>query len=158
MGGGDTAIQESIFLTRFAKKVYVIHRRNALRATKIIQERAFANDRIEIVWDSVVSSINGSSAGVQSLSVKNVKTGDIRDLEVEGCFVMVGTTPNTGFVKGTVDLDAAGFVIANARMETSVPGIYAAGDVRNTPLRQVATAVGDGAIAATAAIHYIENL
>lgn len=158
VGGGDTAIQESIFLTRFAKKVHVIHRRDELRATKIIQERAFAADGIEFVWDSVVESINGSDAGVESVTVKNVKTGDVKDLAVDGCFVLVGTSPNTGFVRGTVDLDDAGFIIANSKMETSVPGIFAAGDVRNTPLRQVATAVGDGAIATFMAIHYIENL
>lgn len=158
VGGGDTAVQESLYLTRFAKKVYVIHRREALRATKIIQERAFSNDQIEIVWDSVLTAIKGSDAGVQGVTVKNVKSGDLKDLEVEGCFVMVGISPNAGFVKGAVDLDSAGFITVNSKMETSVPGIYAAGDVRNTPLRQVATAVGDGAIAAFNAVHYIENL
>jgi thioredoxin reductase (NADPH) len=158
VGGGDSAVQETIFLTRFAKKVYLIHRRDQLRATRILQERAFANDKIEFVWDSVVTRINGSEAGVQGVTVKNVKTGRTSDLSADGCFMWVGITPNTAFVKDAVQLDAGGFVVVNAKMETSTPGVYAAGDVRNTPLRQVATAVGDSAIAATEAAKYIENL
>jgi thioredoxin reductase (NADPH) len=157
VGGGDSAIQETIFLTRFAKKVYLIHRRDQLRATRILQERAFANDKIEFVWDSVVTKINGSEAGVQGVAVKNVKTGQASDLAVDGCFMWVGITPNTAFLKDAVQLDAGGFVMANGKMETSVPGVYVAGDVRNTPLRQVATAVGDASIAATEAAKYIEN-
>ncbi len=158
VGGGDTAVQESLFLTRFAKKVYLIHRRDQLRAARILQERAFENERLEIIWDSVLTEIKGGASGVTGVAVKNVKTGDLTDLTVHGCFVWVGTVPNTGFVPAVIDLDAAGFITVNSRMETSVPGVYAAGDVRNTPLRQVATAVGDGAIAASEAIHYIENL
>ena len=158
VGGGDSAIQETIFLTRFAKKVYVIHRRDQLRATRILQDRAFANDKIEFVWDSVVTAIHGSAAGVDGISVKNVKTGKTWTLSVDGCFVWVGITPNTAFLKDVVQLDAGGFVVVNAKMETSVPGLYAAGDVRNTPLRQVATAVGDAAIAAFEAAKYIESL
>ncbi|RJP94123.1 MAG: thioredoxin-disulfide reductase [Desulfobacteraceae bacterium] len=158
VGGGDTAVQESIFLTRFAKKVYLIHRRDQLRATRILQERVRENDKIEIIWDSVVTSVNGSESGVESISVKNVKTGDQRDLAVEGCFIWVGILPNTSFLKDTVTLDKGGFVVVNSRMETSVPGVYAAGDVRNTPLRQVATAVGDSAIAAFEAAAYIEAM
>jgi thioredoxin reductase (NADPH) len=158
VGGGDSAVQETLFLTRFAKKVYLIHRRDQLRAARILQERAFANDKIEIVWDSVVTQINGSEAGVQGVSVRNVKTGQISDLAVDGCFMWVGITPNTAFIKDAVLLDAGGFVVVNAKMEASVPGVYAAGDVRNTPLRQVATAVGDSAIAATEAAKYIEAL
>jgi thioredoxin reductase (NADPH) len=158
VGGGDTAVQETIFLTRFAKKVYLIHRRDQLRAARMIQERAFANNKIEFVWDSVVTGINGSDAGVQGVTVKNVKTGKSSDLAVEGCFVWVGITPNTSFLKDAVELDAAGFIPVNAKMETSAPGVFAAGDVRNTPLRQVATAVGDSAIAATEAAKYIEEM
>ncbi len=157
VGGGDTAVQESIFLTKFASKVYLIHRRNALRATKILQERAMANEKIEILWDSVVSEIKGTDAGVNAVSIKNVKTGVIRDLSVDGCFMWVGIVPNTGFLNGAVAVDPSGFVMVNARMETSVSGVYAAGDVRNTPLRQVATAVGDSAIAAFEAAKYIEQ-
>jgi thioredoxin reductase (NADPH) len=158
VGGGDSAVQETIFLTRFARKVYLIHRRDQLRATRILQERAFANDRIEFVWDSVVTRINGSDAGVNGVTVKNVKTGRMSDLAVDGCFLWVGITPNTAFLKDSVQLDPGGFVVVNAKMETSVPGVYAAGDARNTPLRQVATSVGDAAIAASEAAKYIESL
>ena len=156
VGGGDTAVQESIFLTRFVEKVYLIHRRDELRATRILQERAMENPKIEIVWDSVLTAVNGSDAGVDSITVKNVKTDEQRDLAVEGCFIWVGTAPNTSFLEGTVEVDRSGFVVVNEKMETSVPGVYAAGDVRNTPLRQVATAVGDAAIAAFEAAQYIE--
>ncbi len=158
VGGGDTAVQETVFLTRFAKKVYLIHRRNQLRAARLLQERAFANDKIEFVWDSVVTQITGTESGVTGVTVKNLKTGRIFELAVAGCFMWVGITPNTGFLKNAVALDAGGFVMVNAKMETSVPGVYAVGDVRNTPLRQVATAVGDAAIAAVEASKYIENL
>lgn len=158
VGGGDTAVQESIFLTRFVDKVYLIHRRDQLRATRILQERALENPKIEIVWDSVVTSINGSDAGVESVSVRNVKTDETMDLAVEGCFMWVGIVPNTSFLKDTVKMNRGGFVVVNDKMETSVPGIFAAGDVRNTPLRQVATAVGDSAIAASEAANYIETL
>ena len=156
VGGGDTAVQESIFLTRFVEKVYLIHRRDELRATRILQERAMENPKIEIVWDSVLTAVNGSDAGVSSITVKNVKTGEQRELAVEGCFIWVGTAPNTSFLEGTVEVDRSGFVVVNEKMETSVPGVYAVGDVRNTPLRQVATAVGDAAIAAFEAAQYIE--
>lgn len=157
VGGGDTAVQESIFLTKFASKVYLIHRRDELRATKIIQERAFENDKIEILWDTVVTGFEGLF-NVEKVNIKNVKTGAPENLTVDGCFVWVGISPNTGFIKDSVKLDESGFIIANSRMETSVPGVFVAGDVRNTPLRQVATAVGDGATAAVSADHYIENL
>jgi len=158
VGGGDTAVQESLFLSRFAKKVYLIHRRNQLRATRILQERASENDKIEIIWDSVVTKVNGTDAGVNGITVKNVKTGETRDLAVDGCFMWVGILPNTSFLKDAVTLDKGGFIVVNERMETSVPGVYAAGDIRNTPLRQVATAVGDAAIAAFEAAAYIEAM
>ncbi len=158
VGGGDTAVQESIYLTKFAKKVYLIHRRDELRAAKILQERAFANDKIELVWDSVVTSINGLLTNVVSVTVKNVKTGESKDLKVEGCFIWVGTSPNTGFISDAVKVNDWGFIITDQKMETSVPGVFAVGDVRNTPLRQVATAVGDGAIAAVSAEHFIEGM
>lgn len=158
VGGGDTAVQEAIFLTRFAQKVFLIHRRDELRAARLLQERVFANEKIEMVWDSVVTAINGSVAGVTGVSIKNVKTGQDAELKVDGCFLWVGVTANTAFLKDVVKCDDAGFIVVNARMETSVPGIYAAGDVRNTPLRQVATAVGDSAIATFEAARYIEGL
>ncbi|MBW2094022.1 MAG: thioredoxin-disulfide reductase [Deltaproteobacteria bacterium] len=158
VGGGDTAVQESIYLTKFVKKVYLIHRRDELRAAKILQERAFANDKIEIVWDSVVTSINGALTNVGSITLKNVKTGETRDLKVDGCFIWVGTTPNTAFLPDVVKRDDWGFIVTDQKRETSVQGVFAVGDVRDTPLRQVVTAVGDGAIAAVEAEHYIENM
>lgn len=158
VGGGDTAVQESIYLTRFAKKVYLIHRRDQLRAEKILQERAFKNEKIELVWDSVVTDIIGGLTNVEKIAVKNVKTGETRQLAVDGCFIWVGIEPNTLFLGDAVELDEWGFVKVNSRMETSVSGVYAAGDVRNTPLRQIVTAVGDAAIAVFSAQHYIENL
>lgn len=158
VGGGDTAVQESIYLTKFVKKVYLIHRRDELRAARILQERAFTNDKIEMVWDSVVTSINGALTNVGSVTVKNVKTGETKDLKVDGCFIWVGTTPNTNFLPQVVKRNDWGFIVTDQRMETSVRGVFAAGDVRDTPLRQVVTAVGDGAIAAVEAGHYLEKM
>jgi thioredoxin reductase (NADPH) len=158
VGGGDTAVQESIYLTKFAKKVYLIHRRDQLRATKILQERAFENDKIEIVWDSVVTGIHGGLTNVENVAIKNVKTGEESRLAVDGCFIWVGIHPNTDFLGNDIKRDEWGCILTDQRMETSVPGVFAVGDVRNTPLRQVATAVGDGAIGAVSAEHYIESL
>lgn len=158
VGGGDTAVQESIFLTRFVKKVFLIHRRDKLRAAKILQERALANDKIEIMWDSVLTGIQGNKAGVNSISIKNVKTENILDLAVEGCFIWVGIQPNSGFLSNDIKVDKHGFVVVDEKMATSVPGVFAAGDGRSTPLRQIATAIGDAAIAAVSAEHYIENI
>ncbi len=157
IGGGDTAVQEAIFLTKFAKKVYLVHRRDELRATKILQERAFANDKIEFVWDSVATGVEGFF-GIEGVHVKNVKTQEEKTIKADGCFIWVGILPNAEFLKGSIKTDEYGFIIADAKMQTSVPGVYAAGDVRDTPLRQISTAVGDGAIAAVCAEHYIENL
>jgi thioredoxin reductase (NADPH) len=157
VGGGDTAVQETVFLTKFAKKVYLIHRRDRLRASAILQERAFANDKIEFVWDSMLTRINGLT-DVEAVSLENVKTGDKTELAVDGCFIWVGIIPNTNFLVDAVKLDDNGFVIADLNMETSVPGVLAAGDVRTTPIRQIATAVGDAAVAAFTAEQYIENL
>ena len=157
VGGGDTAVQESIYLTKFVKKVYLVHRRNELRATKILQERALQNDKIEIVWDSVVTDIHGKD-GVESVQIKNVKTGDVKTLKTDGCFIWVGILPNTNFLGDDLALDDSGFIVTDGHMQTSVPGVFAAGDVRNTPLRQIATAVGDAAIAAMSAEHYIEDV
>jgi len=157
VGGGDTAVQECLFLTKFAKKVYLIHRRNQLRANKSLQERAFANKKIEFIWDSVLLGIEGLT-NVEKISVKNIKNGNIKSLSVDGCFIWVGINPNTEFLGGAIKLDEAGFIVADLNMETSVPGVFAAGDVRNTPLRQIATSVGDAAIAVASAEHYIEKL
>jgi thioredoxin reductase (NADPH) len=157
VGGGDTAVQESLFLTKFAKKVYLIHRRDKLRAAAILQKRAFANEKIEMIWDSVLTDISGLTH-VENITVKNVKTGDKTQISVDGCFIWVGTIPNAQFLGNSLKLDEYGFIISDLNMETSVPGVFAAGDVRNTPLRQVVTAVGDGAIAAISAENYIENI
>ena len=156
VGGGDTAVQESIFLTRFAKKVYLVHRRDQLRATKILQERALSNDKIEFVWDSVVTGLDGFF-GVESVKIKNLKTNEQRTINADGCFIWIGIVPNADFVGDSIKRDPWGFIITDSNMETSVPGVFAAGDVRDTPLRQIATAVGDAAIAAFSAEHYIEN-
>lgn len=157
VGGGDTAVKESLFLTKFVEKVYLIHRRDQLRAEMILQEQALANEKIEIIWDSVLTGIGGLT-NVENITVQNVKTKEEKTLSVDGCFIWVGEIPNTKFLADGVKLDEKGFIEANLNMETSVPGVFAAGDVRNTPLRQIATAVGDGAVAAFSAGHYIENL
>ncbi len=156
VGGGDSAVQEAIFLTKFADIVYVIHRRDELRAEKILQERAFSNPKIEFVWDSVVEKIAGDD-GVKALHVKNVKTEEKSVLDVHGVFIYIGYNPNTDFLVGLADLDKANYVITDENMSTSLPGIFAAGDVRSKPLKQIATAVGDGATAAIAAEKYIEE-
>lgn len=158
VGGGDTAVQESLFLTKFAKKVYLIHRRDALRAAKILQERAFENKKIEFVWDSVVTAVGGGLTNVEKVTVKNVKTGQNSDLAVDGCFIWVGIHPNADFLAGKVETDKSGFIVTDQAMATSVPGVFAAGDVRTTPLRQIATSVGDAAIALHSAEAYIENM
>jgi len=157
VGGGDTAVQESLYLTKFAKKVYLIHRRDQLRAEAVLQERAFANGKIEILWDSVLSRIDGLS-NVEEVTVKNLKTEAETAYTVDGCFIWVGTQPNTEFLPDSVSIDDGGFINADAKMQTSLPGVFAAGDVRNTPLRQIATAIGDAAIAASSAEHYIDAL
>ena len=157
VGGGDTAVQESLFLTKFAKKVYLIHRRDQLRAEAILQERALANEKIEFLWDSVLTGIKGLT-DVEKISVQNLKTGDTKEIAVDGCFIWVGILPNAEFLPEVVELDQYGFIIVDANMQTSVAGVYAAGDVRSTPLRQIATAVGDAAIAAFSAEHYLQNV
>ncbi len=156
IGGGDTAVQEAIFLTKFAKKVYLIHRRDELRAAKILQERAFKNNKLEIIWDSVATGLDGFF-GLESVKVKNVKTHEEKILKADGCFIWVGILPNTSFLNDTVETDEFGFILTDKKMQTSVPGVYAVGDVRDTPLRQISTAVGDAAIAALSAEHFIEN-
>ena len=155
VGGGDSAITEAIFLTKMVKKVYVVHRRDELRAEKINQEHAFKNPKIEFVWDSVVEEIAGSQV-VEKVIIRNVKTGESSELKTDGVFIYIGLDPNTGFAD--VEKDEWGFILANDRMETSVKGIFVAGDCRNTPLRQIVTAVGDGAIAAVSAERYIEKI
>jgi len=157
VGGGDTAIQEALYLTRFAKKVTVIHRRDRLRATKILQERAFANGKIAFAWNSVVEAIDGLDL-VQEVRLKDIKTGGFRTLPVSGIFVFVGLLPNTAPFRGLVAMDQGGYITTDANMQTSVPGIFAAGDCTAKRLRQVVTACGDGATAAFSAQLYVEEL
>ena len=156
IGGGDSAIEEAMFLTRFAKKVYVIHRRDELRAVKIIQERAFKNKKIEFIWDSVIKEINGDKA-VESLTVYNKKTDQESDLKVDGAFIYVGIIPNNELIESRITLDDQGFIITDETMHTNVPGIYAAGDIIHKVLRQVVTAAADGAIAAFSAEKWIQE-
>lgn len=157
VGGGNAAVEEGMYLTKFAKKVYLIHRRDELRADKIVQERAFANDKMEFVWDSTVKEIQGADT-VNNLVVENVKTKEITNLEVDGIFPYIGFTPNVTEINGQVEQDPNGFIITDETMQTSVPGVYAAGDVRKTPLRQVITAAADGAVGAVYAGKYLETL
>ena len=157
IGGGDTAIQEAIFLTRFARKVTVVHRRNRLRATKILQERCFTNSKIEFLWDSVVEEITGRDF-VEGIKVKNLKTGDLTDLSADGVFVFIGLIPNTEKFREVVKQDQSGYIITDSQMQTSAKGIFACGDCTDKLLRQVVTACGDGATAAFAAQLYVEAL
>ena len=156
VGGGDTAIEEAMYLTRFASSIHVIHRRDELRATKILQERALKNDKIKFIWDSVVEQIKGEDA-VEEVVVKNVKTGELSSVFVDGVFVAIGYTPKTDFVKDLIKLDNQGYIITDDHMKTGIPGLFAAGDLRQKSLRQVVTAVSDGAIAAVEAGRYIEE-
>jgi thioredoxin reductase (NADPH) len=155
IGGGDAAVDEAIYLTRFAKRIYLIHRRNGLRAAKVSQDQALANEKIKILWDTVVERISGEK-NVTGLELKNVKTLQKSNLKVAGVFLYVGWKPHTEFLKGIVPLDEQGFIVTDAQMATSVPGLFAAGDVRQKLLRQITTAVGDGATAAFAAERYLE--
>jgi thioredoxin reductase (NADPH) len=158
VGGGDTAVQEAIYLTNFAKKVTIIHRRDRLRATAILRDRALANPRIDFAWNAVVEEIKGNDA-VTSVVIRDVQAASQRrELPVDGVFMLIGLDPNTDFLRGTVDVDKGGYILTDASMKTSAKGIFACGDCRNTTLRQVVTACGDGATAAVSAQHYIENI
>ena len=156
VGGGDAAMDEGLFVTRYASKVYVIHRRDELRASKILQERAFANPKMEFVWNTVATEIQGQDA-VERLKLRNVVTDEESTLEVNAVFVFIGLHPNTDYLKGVIKMDEAGHVYVNDWMETEVPGIFAAGDVRVNSARQVVSAAGDGATAAIKADHYITD-
>lgn len=156
IGGGDSAITEAIYLTKFAESVTVIHRRDSLRAAKSLQEKAFSNSKIKFIWNSTVEEALGDGI-LEGLIVKNKLTGETSTLKVDGCFVFAGYSPVSEIFKGKIHMDDAGYIITDENMKTSVPGVFAAGDVRRKTLRQVITAAADGAIAATAAEAYIEN-
>jgi thioredoxin reductase (NADPH) len=157
VGGGNAAITEALELAKFASVITVIHRRNELRATKIMQERAFAEPKIEFLWDTVVDEIKGETF-VNQLEVRNVKTDRKSKLDVSGVFMAVGIKPNTEYLKGILKLDSIGAIVTGKKMETSVAGIFAAGDIRSSSIRQVVAAVGDGAVAAVNAERYISGL
>ncbi len=157
IGGGDTAVEEALFLTRFVSKIHLVHRRDKLRAAKVLQERAMSQEKIEFIWDSVPVKILGEK-GVEGIELKNVKTQDVFRKSVQGVFVFIGTLPNTDMVKGLVRLDENGFVVTDDNMQTSVPGVFAAGDIRSKLFRQISTAVGEGAAASYAVERYLEGL
>ncbi|KIH77743.1 thioredoxin reductase (NADPH) [Geoalkalibacter ferrihydriticus] len=155
IGGGDTAAEEALFLTRFAEKVYLIHRRDQLRATKILQQRLFANDKIELLWDSEIERIEGDARGVKAVELHNLKSGKKESLAVEGVFMAIGVTPKAHFLAEVLKLTDEGYILTDAECRTSIPGVFAAGDVRKKILKQIATAVGDGAVAAIMAEKYL---
>jgi thioredoxin reductase (NADPH) len=156
VGGGDAALQEALYLTGFAKRVYLIHRREEFRAVQILRDRVRAHEGIRCICDHVIDRIDGGNA-VESVEIKHVDTGELKTLAVAGVFLFVGLEPRTGFVGDLVEKDERGFIVTDDRMKTRTPGVLAAGDCRSKPLRQITTAVGDGATAAVTAQHYIEN-
>lgn len=158
IGGGDSAVEEGVYLTRFAKKVTIVHRRDELRAQKILQDRAFANEKVDFIWSHTLKEIHDKDGKVGSVTLVSTENGEEQELPVDGVFIYIGMLPLT---KPFLDLgitNEAGYIVTNEKMGTSVPGIYAAGDVREKMLRQIVTATGDGSIAAQAAQHYIEEL
>ena len=158
VGGGDAAVEEGTYLTKFASKVYIIHRRDKLRAAKIIQQRAFDNPKVEFIWDTVVDEIHGNAQKVSHLSLRNLKTEKTSKLDVGAIFPYIGFRPNSRITRESLKTDEGGYIITDFKMETSVPGIFACGDVRAQLVRQVTNAVGDGTTAAVAAEKYIESL
>jgi thioredoxin reductase (NADPH) len=158
IGGGDSAVEEGTYLTQFGKNVNIVHRRDELRAQKILQDRAMANDKVDFTWDTVVKEIKGDDMKVTGLAVENVKTGEVTDVDTDGVFIYVGLIPNTEAFAGLNITDEEGWVITDEDMATEIPGIFAIGDVRQKKLRQISTAVGDGAIGGQEAFNYIETL
>lgn len=158
IGGGDSAVEEAVYLTRFASKVTIIHRRDELRAQKILQERAFSNDKVEFIWNKEVTNINENGGKVSTVKLKDTQTGEESELSTDGIFIYVGTLPLNGAFKDLDITNEDGYVITDENMATKIPGIYAAGDIRDKTLRQIVTATGDGSIAAQSVQHYIENL
>ena len=158
VGGGDAAVEEADYLTRYASKVYIVHRRDQLRASKILQQRAFANPKIEVIWNKRVVEIKGTGQGVDHLLLADTITDDHVRLRVGGVFIFIGFKPNTGLIEGHVKHDAAGYLITDEKMMTSLPGLFAAGDVRSQVTRQITTAVGDATTAAIAVEKYLASL
>lgn len=158
LGGGDSAVEEAVYLTRVASKVTIIHRRDQLRAQKILQERAFSNEKIEFIWNKEVTSINEGNGKVNTVTLKDTKTGEQSQFPADGVFIYVGTLPLNGVFKNLDITNEEGYVVTDEAMATKIPGIYAAGDIRDKTLRQIVTATGDGSIAAQSVQHYIENL
>ncbi len=155
VGGGDAAVEEADYLTRYAEKVYIVHRRDALRASPIIQRRAFKNPKIEVVWNKVVEEVEGNERGVTQLRLKDTVSGGQSTLSVGGVFIFIGFTPNSGLIKGHFDHDPSGYIITDSNMMTSIPGLFAAGDLRVQLVRQITTAVGDATTAAMAVEKYL---
>jgi thioredoxin reductase (NADPH) len=159
IGGGDSAMEEAIFLTKFASKVTVVHRRDTLRASKIMQDKAFANPKIAFEWNSEVEDVRDAGKGeVNALMVRNNKTGELKVLDVEGVFVAIGHTPNTALFQGQLDMDANGYILTHSGTRTNIPGVFAAGDVQDHIYRQAVTAAGSGCMAAIDAEKYLEGL
>jgi thioredoxin reductase (NADPH) len=157
IGGGNSAVEEAIYLTKFASKVTIVHRRDQLRAEKIVQDRAFKNDKVDFLLDSVLSGVSGENS-VSGVTVKNVKTGEEKEVGIEGIFVFVGNIPNTELFAGALDMDEAGYITTDDTLMASIPGIFAAGDVRKNNLKQVVWAAAEGALAAVSAEKFIETL
>ena len=159
VGGGDSAVEEAIFLTKFASKVSIVHRRDELRASKILQDRAFRNEKLDFIWDSEIEEILGSKeTGVTGAKLKNTKTGDITEKEAQGVFVAIGHNPNTQLFKGQLEMDEVGYLITESgSTETNVPGVFAAGDVQDNIYRQAITAAGSGCMSAIDAERFLEE-
>jgi thioredoxin reductase (NADPH) len=158
IGGGDSAVEEAVYLTRFASKVTIIHRRDELRAQKILQDRAFANEKIEFLWSYTLKEINEANGKVGSVTIKSTKTGREQEFKTDGVFIYIGMEPLSDAVKSLGITNQDGYIETNDHMETKIPGIFAAGDIREKTLRQIVTATGDGSIAAQSVQHYLENL
>ncbi|AEH23688.1 thioredoxin reductase [Thermodesulfobacterium geofontis OPF15] len=157
VGGGDTALQESLSLTKFAKKIYLIHRRNTFRATKVLQERVFKEEKIEILWNTIVTEIRGKDQ-VEEIEIFNKEKGEKSTLKVSGIFIFIGYEPNTDWLKGVIELDNEGFIITDAEMRTSLPGVWAAGDCRSKVGKQIVIACGEGAVAVISIENYLQSI